>query len=484
MKIVFVAAEVAPFSKVGGLADVAGALPTELARTGIRTQVISPLYRQIDRDKYKIEATGLTGSIRLNYTSHPYELFKCVDTQDPFRECLFIENQYFFGREGIYTQPDGEGYVDNNARFIFLQKAIIDLIIRGTLNPDLCHVNDHHTALIPFLLANRSINIPSLLTVHNFEYQGQFTQEELIFLEPEDRASLSNEYPADTDSFNALELGIKFADWTNTVSPTYARELLTETDKSFGLQPILVKHQNCFSGILNGADYSYWNPAEDQFIATRFDIDQIVLKEKNKQALLAKCELPYNAGNPVIGSISRLVTGKGFDLILEIMGRILSLPVQLVFLGTGNPVYEDRLAEWSRKYPTKIAFNATYDESLAHAIEAGSDLFLMPSRFEPCGLNQIYSLKYGTLPIVHRTGGLADTIIDSVHKNGNGFSFNKYDGETLLTTIHRAVEVYQNDRERWNVLVTNAMQADFSWDRSTEKYRELYQTILKDRGNV
>ena len=484
MKILFAAAEVAPFSKVGGLADVAGALPAELARSAIKTQIVSPLYRQIDRTIHKIESTGVSGSVRLEYTSHPYELLKCIDSHDPYLECLFVHNQYFFAREGIYTRPDGKGFIDNNARYIFFQKVIVDLIIRGIFNPDLIHVNDHHMALIPFMLQNRSISIPSLLTVHNFQYQGHFSRAELSLLEPEDREVLENIYPADSASFNALELGIRYTDHINTVSPTYARELLDDPTMSFGLQEVLIDCQSRFSGILNGADYSYWNPEKDELIHAQYNGATIKRKQDNKQALLKHCGMPYDPQIALIGSVSRLVESKGFDLIIEIMGRVISLPVQLIFLGTGNPEYQEQLTDWAQKYPDRISYTAAYDEPLAHLIEAGSDLFLMPSRFEPCGLNQIYSLKYGTPPIVHHTGGLADTVIDSGDRKDNGFAFDQYDGETLLATIHRAVEVYRNDPAKMQQLVSNAMRADFSWERSAGKYMELYQNILNQGGTA
>jgi len=484
MKILFAAAEVAPFSKVGGLADVAGALPAELARSTIKTQIVSPLYRQIDRTIHEIESTGVSGSVRLEYTSHPYELFKCVDSHDPYLECLFVHNQYYFARDGIYTRQDGEGFIDNNARYIFFQKVIVDLIVRGIFNPDIIHVNDHHTALIPFLLHNRKIDIPALLTVHNFQYQGHFSVAESGMLGPNDRAELKANFTADRENYNALEIGIRYSQHTNTVSPTYAGELLEQSQMSFGLHEVLLKSRARFSGILNGADYSYWNPQVDQLIPYNYSQAAIAGKLENKQALARRCNLPFTPDIPIIGSVSRLVESKGFDLIIEIMGRISSLPVQLVFLGTGNPEYQEQLTDWAQKYPDRISYTAAYDEPLAHLIEAGSDLFLMPSRFEPCGLNQIYSLKYGTIPIVHHTGGLADTVENWTGNQGNGFVFDDYTGETLLATIHRALEVYQSDPYQWSSLMANAMRADYSWELAADKYRQLYENILKQRGSV
>ncbi|MFH1851062.1 MAG: glycogen synthase [Candidatus Neomarinimicrobiota bacterium] len=481
MKILFAAAEVAPFSKVGGLADVAGALPWELARRGLQVQVISPMYKQIDCVRHEITKVGVTGSVRLEQTSHPYEIAKCTNVDNPYLECLFVHNRFFFGRQGIYTQRNGEGYLDNNARFIFFQKVLVDLIRRGILRPDLIHINDHHTALLPFLLDSHRLALPALLTVHNFQYQGQFGRDELSLFGPEEQQALLNLYPPDMTVFNALELGIRKANHVNTVSPTYARELLADPEQAFGLQATLKQHRNKFSGILNGADYSYWNPAYDRFITANYGIDSIPRKQQNKKSLLERCGLPADPDTAVLGSISRLVESKGFDLILDSMGRLLSLPVRLVFLGTGYQVYQDQLRDWAEKYPERIAFNMAYDEPLAHLIEAGADLFLMPSRFEPCGLNQIYSLKYGTPPIVHRTGGLADTVSDWDGTEGNGFVFADYSGDALLQAVLRAVTVYREHATDWEQLIRNAMTADFSWEKAASDYMELYQSII-DQG--
>ena len=478
MKILFAAAEVAPFSKVGGLADVAGALPAELAASGTGVQIVSPLYSFIDRQKYAIESIGIPGSVRLGLTSHPYEIAKCVNSQEPWLECLFVINEYYYSREGIYTRADGEGFEDNTDRFFFFQKVIVDLIIRGILNPDIIHVNDHHTALIPFLLHNRKIDIPALLTVHNFQYQGHFSVAESGMLGPNDRAELKANSATESENYNALEIGIRYSQHTNTVSPTYASELLEQSQMSFGLHDVLLKYSEQFSGILNGADYSYWNPQVDQLIPYNYSRADMTGKLKNKQALAERCNLPFNPDIPIIGSVSRLVESKGFDLILAIMGRLLSLPVQMVFLGTGQPEYQELLSKWAGKYPDKISFTTAYDEPLAHLIEAGSDLFLMPSKFEPCGLNQIYSLRYGTAPIVHFTGGLADTVQNWDGNMGNGFVFDNYDSETLLATIHQAVNVYQNFPNQWNNLRENAMSVDYSWEKSAAAYRKLYQQLL------
>ncbi len=478
MKILFAAAEVTPFSKVGGLADVAGSLPRELVTAGFSIQIISPLYREVDAGGYGIQSTGISGSVRLGYTSHPYELTKCTSQSDPHLECLFVDNSFFFDREGVYTDSTGEGYLDNNARFIFFQKVVVDLIGRGILKPDLVHINDHHTALIPFLLGSQNIDLPSLMTIHNFEYQGHFSVSELELFNRENQEALQNEYPPEANSFNAMEIGLKTVNQVNTVSPSYARELLSDDKLAHGLRPVLTNLRRPLHGILNGADYSYWNPEQDQFITTNYGPETIGLKIENKRALLERCDLPFDDATPVIGMVSRLVQTKGFDLIIDILDQLMKLPVQLVVLGTGFIEFQNSLSEWAEKYPNRIFYSAAFDETLAHQIEAGADMFLMPSRFEPCGLNQIYSLKYGTPPIVHKTGGLADTVDDWDGKNGNGFSFSRYSSQELLKTIKRAVDVYRQSPGQWSRLVQNGMAADYSWRKSAEKYRDIYQTIL------
>lgn len=457
---------------------MAGALPRKLAALGERIQVVSPLYQQVDRQRYIIDETGVSGAVRIGYTSHPYQLLRHSDCPDPHLECLFIHNRYFFQREGVYTTAGGEGFTDNNQRFFFFQKVLADLIIRGILKPDIIHVNDHHTALLPFLLRNRRVRRPSLLTVHNFQYQGDFSSEDTQFLSEADRTALDNLLPGEPDHYRALEIGLRTAGHANTVSPTYARELLADDEMAFGLQAILLGLGDRFSGILNGADYSCWNPAVDKLLPRTYSLEDRKLKQVSKQSLRERCGLDYAENTPIIGSISRLVETKGFDLIIDIMGRLASLPCQLVFLGTGYARYEDDLRQWAEQFPRKISFISAYDEPLAHLIEAGSDLFLMPSRYEPCGLNQIYSLKYGTLPIVHRTGGLADTVRDCRQDDGNGFVFDQFTAEDLLAILTTAVDLFRHDQSTWDNLQVNAMQADYSWEKSAREYRRLYQSLL------
>ena len=481
MKVLFATAEVSPYSKVGGLADVAGALPKELARSGIKMQVITPLYSLVNMKKWGIRFSDLTGSVSLGQKTYRYKIASVSNVSDYPVEHLFVFNKQFFSRSGIYTARDGEGFDDNNARFFFFQKVVIDLIKSGIVDPDMVHINDFHSALIPFLLKNRGISIPSLLTVHNFLYQGQFLKKELmLFTKEEVKFLKQHDTKKRWNSFNALEIGLTHADLINTVSVNYARELLTEKELSFGLNEVLMSNQSKFQGILNGVDYTIWNPEIDPFLQNHFGPGNLDGKRINKTKLKEKCGLPGLSDIPLIGSVSRLVESKGFDLILDILKKIIRMDVQLIFLGTGDKKIKESLQSAAETFPHRISFWDSFDEDFAHLIEAGSDMFLMPSRFEPCGLNQIYSLKYGTIPIVHETGGLADTVRNWDGRKGNGFVFKKYSRTSLLKTVHKAVKTYHK-KSLWIEIIKNAMQEDFSWYQSAQNYKHLYHQLLEGK---
>ena len=472
MDVLFVAAEVAPFSKAGGLADVAGALPKEIYRKGENIAVISPYYSTVDESKNTIHHTGISGFIQLGdknfyYKLHHYKNETGVDF-------YFVKNDHFYDRTGIYTDETGKGFSDNKKRYFFFQYVVIDLINRGLFSTKLIHCNDHHTALIPWMLKNRKISIPSLLTIHNAEYQGRFSIDEMNLLSSTDFQNRDKR----RKHFSSLAIGINYCNAVNTVSPNYANELLKRERLSFGLKKLLILHKDKFSGIINGADYSVWNPQSDSFLKDHFSIKLISGKNKNKRTLLKKCNLKYST-QPVIGMISRLVTTKGFYLILNAIDEVIATGAKLVILGTGNVKISLALNKAAKKYPNQISFHNYFDEKMAHLIEAGSDMFLMPSRYEPCGLNQIYSLRYGTIPIVFYTGGLADTVTDYSKTGGNGFVFNRFTTKELVKTIQEAVRIYQ-DKKLWKKLISNGMKMDYSWSNSAEKYLNLYTQILKE----
>ena len=478
MEILFIATEVSPYSKVGGLADVASALPYELARSGIRIKVITPLYSLIEADKFGIRSIGIKGSIPLGSGTYSYKIVSIPEQSGQPVQHLFVHSKKYFFRSGIYTKPNGEGYPDNNARFFFFQKVIMDLITKGHVDPDIIHINDHHSALIPYLLKKGGIHLPSLLTVHNFHYQGHFSQEELLLLKKGEAESIQQNFTPLYNFYNALEIGLKSADLVNTVSVNYAKELLKKKEVSFGLEKVLKSIQPKFSGILNGVDYTTWNPEIDPYLDIHFSPENLEGKRINKKRLKKRCGFPDNTDSPLFGSVSRLVESKGFDLIMDILNKLAQLDIQMIFLGTGEKKIKDSLQAAAKKHPNRLSFYSTFDEAFAHLIEAGSDMFLMPSRFEPCGLNQMYSLKYGTIPIVHRTGGLADTVFEWDGKRGNGFIFKKYTSKHLLRAVKRAIHTY-NKQSQWTGLMKNAMEEDFSWSKSAQKYRHLYDQLIK-----
>lgn len=473
MDILYVSAEVAPFSKAGGLADVVGALPKEISKKGQKVAVITPLYSIIDEKKYAIKFSGIKGNIQLGNNYFEYDLYQYKDNSGV--DIFFVKNNHFFNRAGIYTNETGEGFKDNIKRFFFFQYVVIDLINRELFSVNLIHCNDHHTALIPWMLKNRNINIPSLLTIHNAEYQGWFSFDEAKLLHFTDFQNRDKR----RKSLSSLAIGIKYCDALNTVSPNYAKELLNKEKISFGLKKSLIVHKDKFSGIINGADYSIWDPQTDSFLKDHFSIKSISGKYRNKRALLKKCNWKYST-QPVIGMVSRLVTTKGFYLILNTIDEIVAADVKFVILGTGNIKISLALKKAVKKYPDQVSFHNYFDEKMAHLIEAGSDIFLMPSKYEPCGLNQIYSLRYGTIPIVFNTGGLADTVTDWDRKNGDGFVFYNYTSKELIKTVRNAVKIYQ-DKKAWNKLIYNAMIKDYSWSNSAQKYLNLYTQILEEK---
>lgn len=473
MDVLFISAEVAPFSKAGGLADVAGALPKEIANLGKAVNVITPYYSVIDNSKGSIESFGISGIVKLGSAEYNYELFHLNDRDIDY---FFVKNDHFFNRDNIYTDEYGLGYSDNFKRFLFLQCVIVDLINRGLFNASLIHCNDHHTALIPWMLDNRKINIPSVLTIHNAEYQGEFDLSELRLLSNLDYDRRDKR----KKKFNSLELGIKHCSAVNTVSPNYASQLLKSNKLSFGMDVILKKHKSKFSGIINGADYSVWDPEDDHYLKDHFSASKLSGKTKNKRTLLKKCDFK-NSDAPIIGMVSRLVKTKGFNLLLSTLDEILKNDIRLVILGTGDSRIVKGLNQYAEKYLDKFSFHNYFDEATAHLIEAGSDIYLMPSCYEPCGLNQIYSLRYGTIPIVYNTGGLADTVTQWDGIKGNGFVFNKFTKTELIKIINESVEFYR-DKNIWKKIIRNAMNSDYSWSKSAQDYLNLYDKILKENS--
>ncbi|MBS1272071.1 MAG: Glycogen synthase [Candidatus Marinimicrobia bacterium] len=486
MKVLFATAEVTPFSKIGGLADVAGALPKALEHHGVDIRVITPGYKSIAFKDYSLKDVA-TFSVPVGARTYEANILSTRLPESENVEVFFVRNEEFFDREGIYVDENtGEGYSDEAERFIFFMRAIIQWLQGDSWKPDLLHCNDHHTALLPAYIKEMADEFPvlrgmkSVYTIHNMGYQGTHDKQVLQKTGFPKSVYTDNETFEDNGDVNFMKVALKYADKINTVSPTYAREIMSSEEFGFGLQGVVKERADDVSGILNGVDYSEWSPEHDDLIPYNYSAKVISGKAKNRDELLRKNRMMAEKTTPIIGMVSRLVDQKGFDLIDEALDEILALELQLIILGTGEKKYHYLFAEAIEDYPEKVAVNFAYNNPMAHLIEAGSDLFLMPSKYEPCGLNQMYSLRYGTIPIVHATGGLADTIDDfnSETKVGNGFSFSEYTSEALVETIKRALRTYKN-KALWKFLRDNAMRCDFSWDVSAGKYVELYQSVIE-----
>lgn len=486
MNILFTTAEVTPFSKVGGLADVAGALPKALEKLGVDIRVITPGYRSINFGNYEI-TTIREFPVPLGEQNYIAEICQTILPGSKHVQVYFVKNPEFFGQDGIYIDPKtGEGYADEADRFVFFMRAILLWLIEESWQPDIMHCNDHHTALLPAYLKelpdelSSLQGIQSLFTIHNMGYQGIHPKSVLKKTGLPDSLWKENPVFQYDGDVNFMKVALEYADKISTVSPTYAREIMSSEEFGFGLEQVVKKRNEDVSGILNGVDYSTWSPEQDALIPYNYHAKNIRGKEKNRDALLQKNRIMAPSTTPIIGMVSRLVDQKGFDLIDEVLDELLSLDLRLIILGTGARKYHYLFEEAVEDYPDRISVNFEYNNPMAHLIEAGSDMFLMPSKYEPCGLNQMYSLKYGTIPIVHATGGLADTIddFDEQSKKGNGFAFTDYTGKALLDTVRRAIQVYRN-KALWKFLRDNAMRCDFSWDVSAKQYRDLYHTLLQ-----
>ncbi|NQV40944.1 MAG: glycogen synthase [Candidatus Marinimicrobia bacterium] len=471
MNVLFVSAEVAPYSKAGGLADVAGSLPQALAPYVNAIQVLTPLYGQIDLVKHNIQKTSIQGKISLGKELIPYSLYQTLDA-DGITRIGFVRCDQFFARDGIYTESDGEGFADNNLRYFFFQLVVLDLISNGNMKTDILHCNDHHTGLLPAMVKAMKLNIKTIFTIHNFLYHGHFSLQEVALL-PEPLGSLLTK--TQWDNYSALLEGIDHSDVVTTVSPGYALELLAGINVDTSSHVRIQAAESKFSGIVNGIDTEYWSPALDHYIPFSFSADEFEGKRKDKEELLLKTGLPKDAEAPVIGSISRLVENKGFPMIVELLDEFVALGARFIFLGSGSPEISKQLKDAANKHPRHIAFEDGFNEPLAHLIEAGCDMFLMPSRFEPCGLNQLYSLRYGTIPIVHHTGGLGDTVEAWSSTSGTGFLFEPYETKELRAAMQLALKVYHS-RDDWKTLMKRAMAKDFSWDQSAKQYLRLYNS--------
>lgn len=475
-KILFVSSEAHPLIKTGGLADVAGSLPKALIELGQDIRLLIPYYQ----DLKTTEHIQYLCTIRINNCD-----ISLLETQLPNSNVTvwMVDYPLFFAIPGNpYSDEYGQARHNNAARFHLFCKAAVEIAmnrINLDWKPDIVHCNDWQTGLIPALLTLETSRPKSVFTIHNLAYQGLFSKAEYHNLNLPTQL-----WHADGleffDMLSFIKGGLVYADQITTVSPTYALEIQT-AQFGYGLEGLLHHRQASLSGIINGIDTHVWNPNHDPYITQNYSIDTLDKKILNKTALQQRLSLPVEANIPVFGLISRLVEQKGIDLILNCLDEMLNMPIQFILLGSGNHDFEHRLQNLAHLYPQKISVTLAYDETLAHQIEAGVDIFLMPSKFEPCGLNQLYSQRYGTIPIVRTTGGLADTIIDTLPKSiadntATGIAFHESSSGALIEAIKRAIVLF-NHPKTWRNIQQNCMQKDFSWRKSAEQYLNIYNDM-------
>jgi starch synthase len=461
MKIAICASEVVPFAKTGGLADVTGALPFALEALKQEVIIVMPKYKVISEPKFKINK--LKEDISYSMIGKGIKVY-------------FLENDAYFKRDALYGDKSGD-YKDNLDRFSYYCRRSLELLKEINFKADVIHIHDWQAALIPIYLktlykeAPFYKNMRTVLTIHNIGYQGLFPKEQYPKLGL-DWSLFNMEMLEFYNQINLLKGGMVFSDIINTVSPTYSKEIQTK-EFGYGLEGVLNKRKNSVFGILNGLDYSIWNPKIDKFIAKNYSAENIKDKSESKKDLQQLSNLPQKQDVPLFGIVSRLAEQKGFDILAEGIDKICKMGLQLVILGTGDLKYHLILEEMVKKYPKVISLHLKFDDALAHKIYAGSDIFLMPSKYEPCGLGQLISLKYGTIPLVFKTGGLADTVTKDT-----GFILDNYGPQDLIKTMQNAIKAFQ-DKKKWPKMQSAAMKCDFSWEESAQKYINLYERAKK-----
>ncbi|MHA1223746.1 MAG: glycogen synthase GlgA [Candidatus Heimdallarchaeaceae archaeon] len=478
MNIAYITAEIAPFSKTGGLGDVSAAFPKAMQEIGHNVIVITPLYKSIDIEKFDIK------KVKENLIAKMGEKFVSFDLLVAFLPksklpVYFIKNDYLY-REGIYTDSDGKDYLDSAYRFLTFNKSVFVTLNHLIYRPDIIHVNDWHTGLIPFYLKTefREKKIfqktKTVFTIHNIGYQGIYPLEQIKDANiPE--IYLSDDLLGFHGQINFMKAGIVYSDTLSTVSSKYAEEIQTK-EFGYGLEEFIQSRKEDLYGIVHGIDLTVWNPKKDPLIVKNYDSKNLKGKEECKSYLQEKLNLEISK-EPLIGIVSRLAKQKGLDLVLEKFEEIMNLGVQFILLGTGEVELEKEFKKKEEQYHENCSINIQFDNVLAHQIEAAADMFLMPSVYEPCGLNQMYSMVYGTVPIVRKTGGLSDTVKDynQETEEGTGFVFENVDAEECFSAIERAVDVYKNEPEKWMRLKRKIMNLDFSWKRAAKQWEKVYQ---------
>ena len=484
LKILMISSEAVPFANTGGLADVVGSLPRELVKLGCEVRLILPKYRMVDnalKELKKRPKKILTNfTVNINNRSELANIYNLKMHEK--LEFYFIDKKNYFDREGLYGDEYGE-YRDNAERFSLFCSASLQLLKKIKWQPDIIHCNDWQTGLVPAYLKTKYNQdefyqkIKSVFTIHNLAYQGLFASSKI------NTFGLNvSDYTLDKFEFyhriNLLKAGLVYADFLTTVSPTYAKEIQT-LEFGCGLEGALRNLSHKLVGILNGIDYKDWDPKTDKKLKANYSIKNLNGKKENKKYLKKLCGFDKEDKDiPIIGIVSRLADQKGFDILYECIEKVVTLNLKFVVLGVGEKKYHDMWNHLMKIYPNKVKAFLKYDALFAQQIYAGADMFLMPSHFEPCGLGQLISLRYGTVPIVNNVGGLADTIqdFDEQERTGNGFLMTKYSSSELLRIIKRAIILYQNP-EVWQIIIENGMKQDFSWKHSAGEYLELYRVI-------
>ncbi len=489
MHVLMVAGECVPFAKVGGLADVLGALPPALEKLGVSVTIVIPRHRVIDLEKFGFVPYAVPDSIRvpLGWESLAFDVHR-GKLPGTSVDVFLIGNDRFFDRDGIYSDPEtGRDYPDQVDRWIFFQRAVMEFFKTITPHADILHCHDHQTALMPAYLQRIYRADPafsrtrSVFTIHNMGYQGLFPSAVM----PRAGFSDAEFYPTSPFEFygamNFMKIGITYADLITTVSPAYAREIQESREFGYGLEGVLKDRSSALTGILNGIDDQVWNPETDPFIAATYGSTDLSGKLLNKKALMKKYALDDSHPEwPVLAMISRIDVQKGFDLVISILDYLLAKDLYFALLGRGNKETEKYLQTIIDRHPGKGGMRFEFDNGAAHLTEAGADIFLMPSKYEPCGLNQMYSQRYGTVPVARKTGGLADTIqeFDPASGEGTGFLFSEYDPEHFKAAVERALALWP-DRSAWQRLTINGMNQDWSWQSSAKKYVEAYERVMR-----
>lgn len=479
MNVLFAAAEGVPFIKTGGLADVIGSLPRELMFGGVNVRVVLPKHRDIP-DIYK-NSIKLKKAFNIDLGwRNQYCGLEEMEYEGIY--FYFIDNEYYFKRDGLY------GYGDDAERYAFFARAVLESIPYMDFQPDIIHCHDWHTALISVFLKTSYDDKPlykdihTLFTIHNLQYQGVFSKETLQDIINIDYKYYSEEYLEYYNQVNCLKGGLVFSDLLSTVSKSYSEEIQTSYYGE-GLDGILRKRCSNLYGIINGIDYNEYNPEIDKFIYNKY-VDDYCQKTQNKLSLQRELGINVREDVPIVAVVSRLAASKGFDLIAVVLNEMMAMDIQLIVLGTGERVYEDLFRTTAEKYNGRVSTNIRFSNALAHKFYAASDIFLMPSRFEPCGLSQLIALKYGSIPLVRETGGLRDTIkpYNQYTGEGNGFSFSNYNAHEMLNTFKMAIDLYHN-KDVWNNIFHNAINSDFSWRNSSKEYIKLYNKLIGDKQN-